>query len=138
MGCKGEFLYPSVCDRHPELGYVGCPGVRRKLGLVLAYLVFELVAGASGLAVFMADFDCDAKSRCASSDARLGTRQGFAEGTQLRSGIHSFRCSHVERTYLGSNVPEVARISRNIRASPKRSALDSLAAGRDHLGACVE
>jgi hypothetical protein len=35
--------------------------LRRKLGLVLAFLVFGLVAGASGLAVFMADLDRDPK-----------------------------------------------------------------------------
>jgi len=68
----------------------------------------------------------------------LGAEAGQVSTARLRSGIHSFRCSHVERTHLGCNVPEVARVSRNIRASPKRSPLDSLTAGCDRLSACVD
>jgi hypothetical protein len=43
--------------------------LRRKLGLVLAFLVFGLVAGASGLAVFMADLDRDPKHAMALAPA---------------------------------------------------------------------
>jgi hypothetical protein len=43
--------------------------VRRKLGLVLAFLVFGLVAGASGLAVFLADLDRDPKHAMALAPA---------------------------------------------------------------------
>jgi hypothetical protein len=51
---------PLARDLHPEFGYVGfAPGLCRKLGLVLAFIVFGLVAGASGVAVFMADPDPD-------------------------------------------------------------------------------
>jgi hypothetical protein len=51
---------PLVRDLHPEFGYVGfAPRLYRKLGLVLAFIVFGLVAGASGVAVFMADPDPD-------------------------------------------------------------------------------
>ena len=50
-----------MCDLHPEFGYVGSASLWRKLSLVLAFLVFGLVAGASGLAVFMADVDRNPK-----------------------------------------------------------------------------
>ena len=43
--------------------------MRRKLGLVLAFLVFGLVAGASGLAVFLADLDRDPKHAMALAPA---------------------------------------------------------------------
>jgi hypothetical protein len=58
-----------VCDLHPEFGYVGSANLRRKLGLVLAFLVFGLVAGASGLVVFMADLDRDPKHAMALAPA---------------------------------------------------------------------
>ena len=48
-----------ACGVHPEFGYLGCPLLCRKLGLVLAFIVFGLVAGARSVAVFMADPDPD-------------------------------------------------------------------------------
>jgi hypothetical protein len=51
---------PLARDLHPEFGYVGsAPRLFRKLGLVLAFIVFGLVAGASGVAVFTAGPDPD-------------------------------------------------------------------------------
>jgi hypothetical protein len=51
---------PLARDLHPEFGYVGsAPRLCRKLGLVLSFIVFGLVAGASGVAVFMANPDPD-------------------------------------------------------------------------------
>ena len=42
-------------DLHPEFGYLGsAPRVFRKLGLVFSFVAFGIVAGASGVAVFMA------------------------------------------------------------------------------------
>jgi len=54
--------------------------VRRKLGLVLAFLVFGLVAGASGLAVFLADLDRDPKHAMALAPAETlhGTTSSIA------------------------------------------------------------
>jgi hypothetical protein len=43
-----------ACALHPEFGYFGSPRLCGKLGLVLAFMVFGLVAGANGLGVFMA------------------------------------------------------------------------------------
>ena len=37
---------------HPDFGYVGSPRSCRKLGLVLAFIVVGLVAGASGVTIF--------------------------------------------------------------------------------------
>jgi hypothetical protein len=51
---------PLARDLHPEFGYVGsAPRLCRKLGLVLSFVAFGLVAGASGVAFFMADPDPD-------------------------------------------------------------------------------
>jgi hypothetical protein len=49
---------PLACDRHPEFGYL-CPsaGLRRKLRLAVAAVTFGLMAGASGMAVLVADRD---------------------------------------------------------------------------------
>ena len=47
---------PFARDLHPEFGYVGSgPRTFRKIGLVAAFVAFGIVAGASGVAVFMAD-----------------------------------------------------------------------------------
>jgi hypothetical protein len=48
---------PLARDLHPEFGYVGSPGLRRKHGLALTFVVFGLLAIAGGVAVFMADPD---------------------------------------------------------------------------------
>jgi hypothetical protein len=72
-----------VCDLHPEFGYVVSASVRRKLGLVLAFLVFGLVAGASGLAVFLADVDRDPKHAMALAPAETlhGATSSIATAT---------------------------------------------------------
>lgn len=47
---------PLVRDLHPEFGYLGSLHLfGRKLGLVLVFIGFGVMAGMSGLAVFMAD-----------------------------------------------------------------------------------
>jgi hypothetical protein len=51
---------PFASDLHPEFGYLGsAPRVFRRLGLVLSFVAFGIVAGASGLAVFMTNPDSD-------------------------------------------------------------------------------
>ena len=51
---------PFASDLHPEFGYLGsAPRVFRRLGLVLSFVAFGIVAGASGLAVFMTSPDSD-------------------------------------------------------------------------------
>jgi hypothetical protein len=60
-GAKEISCAPIECDLHPEFGYVGSANLRRKLDFVLAFLVFGLIAGASGVAVFMVDLDRDPK-----------------------------------------------------------------------------
>ena len=52
-----------ACALRPEFGYFGSPQLCRKLGLVLAFIVFGLVAGANGLAVLMADHDPDPSAK---------------------------------------------------------------------------
>jgi hypothetical protein len=45
---------PLARDLHPEFGYVGsAPRLCRRVGLVSVFIAFGLVAGASGVAVFM-------------------------------------------------------------------------------------
>jgi hypothetical protein len=51
---------PLARDLHPEFGYVGsAPRLWRKLGLAVSFIVFGLVAAASGVAVFMAEPEPD-------------------------------------------------------------------------------
>jgi hypothetical protein len=51
---------PLARDLHPEFGYVGsAPRLFRKLGLIISFVVFGLVAGVSGVAVFMTGPDPD-------------------------------------------------------------------------------
>jgi hypothetical protein len=51
---------PFASDLHPEFGYMGSgPNLRRKVGLVVIFVVFGLVAGLSGITVFMARPDSD-------------------------------------------------------------------------------
>jgi hypothetical protein len=80
-----------VCDLHPEFGYVVSASVRRKLGLVLAFLVFGLVAGASGLAVFMADLDRDPKHAMAlaPAEALIETKSTILTGTAETEVLHA-------------------------------------------------
>src|SRR5271166_600266 len=54
-----EVAVPLACGLHPEFGYVGSPGLRRRLGRGLAFAVFGLLAAAGGVGVFMADPDPD-------------------------------------------------------------------------------
>jgi hypothetical protein len=51
---------PFARDLHPEFGYVGTASrVFRRLRLVLSFVVFCIVGGASGVAVFMGSPDSD-------------------------------------------------------------------------------
>jgi hypothetical protein len=51
---------PLVRDLHPEFGYLGSFHLfGRKLGLVLVFIGFGVMAGMSGLAVFMTDEQSD-------------------------------------------------------------------------------
>jgi hypothetical protein len=51
---------PLARDLHPEFGYIGsAPRVFRRLGWVLSFVAFGIVAGASGVAVFLASPDSD-------------------------------------------------------------------------------
>ena len=46
---------PFARDLHPEFGYIGSgPRLWRKVGIVLAFTVFGLIAATSGLSIFMA------------------------------------------------------------------------------------
>jgi hypothetical protein len=65
--------------------------VRRKLGLVLAFLVFGLVAGASGLAVFMADLDRDPKHAMALAPAEApdGATSSISTKTTETEGLEA-------------------------------------------------
>jgi hypothetical protein len=60
IGGAEEVAVPLARDLHPEFGYAGsAPRVFRRLVLILSFMVFGLVVGASGVAVFMADPDPD-------------------------------------------------------------------------------
>jgi hypothetical protein len=55
-----RFPVRPVCDLHPEFGYIGSAHRRlRTLRIVVAFTVFGLIAGASGVGVFMATPDPD-------------------------------------------------------------------------------
>src|SRR5271166_6187178 len=60
IGGAEEEAVPLARDLHPEFGYVGsAPRLFRRLGLVLSFVAFGLIAAASGVAVFTADPDPD-------------------------------------------------------------------------------
>jgi hypothetical protein len=59
-GGTEEVSVPLVRDLHPEFGYLGSFHLfGRKLGLVLVFIGFGVMAGMSGLAVFMTDGEPD-------------------------------------------------------------------------------
>ena len=65
---------PLARDLHPEFGYVGsAPRLYRRLGLVSVFVAFGLVAGASGVAVFMAGSDPDPMNAMALASAEALT-----------------------------------------------------------------
>jgi hypothetical protein len=91
-----------VCDLHPEFGYVGSASVRRKLGFVLAFLVVGLVAGASGLAVFMANFDRNPKHAMALAPAEAL----FEMQSSISTGTTETEVLEATLTEKTSNVAE--------------------------------
>jgi hypothetical protein len=103
-----------VCDLHPEFGYVGSANLRRKLGLVLAFLVFGLVAGASGLAVFMADLDRDPKHAMALAPAE--TLDGATSSTAIAE-TEAVEAASAQKTSKAAGIQSPCRESIRVNSA---------------------
>jgi hypothetical protein len=143
---------PLARDLHPEFGYVGsAPRLFRKVGLVLAFLVIGVIAGVSGVAVFVAGPDPDPMSAMAlaPADALIGatkaTLAATAEmgGPQVASGQkgnkgEAFNKTGAIKAPCPENVSEqpgdctVVRASkpRPVQAVNERPAIAAVAIGR--------
>jgi hypothetical protein len=82
---------PFAHDLHPEFGYVGSPRLCRKLGLVLGFIVFGLVVGANGFAVFMEDPDPDPMHAMAlaPAEARDSARSSLPTATAQTKAVEA-------------------------------------------------
>lgn len=136
---------PLARDLHPEFGYVGfAPRLCRKLGLVLAFIVFGLVAGASGVAVFMADPDPDPMHAMALAPAEAlvslpssipaapAATKGdaaFAQKTP-KAGEIKPPCRENSTEHLGGDcTPGRAQKTRAVQAVNERPAIAAVAIG---------
>jgi hypothetical protein len=130
---------------HPEFGYVGSPRLCRKLGLVLAFIVFGLVAGANGITVFMADADLDPMNAMALAPAKAlnsattspptptveteTLEAGLAQKTSMAGGIKS-PCRKNITEQLGSDCSSgKAPKARSVLAINERPAIAAVPIG---------
>jgi hypothetical protein len=131
-----------VCDLHPEFGYIGPTHRRlRTLRNVLAFTVFGLLAGASGVAVFMAAPDPDPMRAMALAPAKdwAGAAESLptvatdaraagparAPSTDAETGL---RCRESPEQ-RGNCVFSGARRPRPVRALNERPAIAAVAIG---------
>jgi len=134
---------PFARDLHPEFGYVGsAPKLFRKLGLVSAFVAFGLMAGVSGIAVFMAGPEPDPMHAMALAppEALLSTPPASAppakavaaeEQKTLNAGVTAPPC----RDYLGERLGDDCSAfrmhrSRTVPAMNERPAIAAVAIGR--------
>jgi hypothetical protein len=131
---------PLARDLHPEFGYVGSsPRLFRKLGLVSAFVVFGLMAGASGVAVFMAGPEPDPMNAMAlaPAEALIGTSASSAlpatakaiEGQKaFNAGVTQSPCRDYVSERLGDDCTSV-RVHRLRPAMNERPAIAAVAIG---------
>jgi hypothetical protein len=134
---------PLARDLHPEFGYVGsAPKLFRKLGLVSAFVAFGLMAGVSGIAVFMAGPDPDPihAMALAPSEALLSTPPASAPPSQavaaeepktLNAGVTAPPCGGYVSERLGDDCSSFRmHRSRTVPAMNERPAIAAVAIGR--------
>jgi hypothetical protein len=132
---------PLARDLHPEFGYVGsAPRLFRKLGLVSAFVVFGLMAGASGVAVFMAGPEPDPMNAMAlapaealissSASSALPATAKAIEGQQkaFNAGVTQSPCRDYVSERLGDDCTPV-RVHRLRPAMNERPAIAAVAIG---------
>jgi hypothetical protein len=131
---------PLARDLHPEFGYVGSsPRLFRKLGLVCAFVVFGLMAGASGVAVFMAAPEPDPMNAMAlaPAEALISTSASSAlpaaakaiEGQKtFNAGVTQSPCRDYVSERLGDDCTPV-RVHRLRPAMNERPAIAAVAIG---------
>src|SRR5271166_2230118 len=141
-GGAEEVAVPLARDLHPESGYVGsAPRVFRKLGLVSAFVVFGLMAAASGVAVFMTGPEPDPMNAMAlaPSEALISTSPSSAlaatakpvEGQKtFNAGVTQSPCRDYvsERPGDDCNSVRVHR-ARPVQAMNERPAIAAVAIG---------
>ena len=134
---------PFARDLHPEFGYIGsAPKLFRKLGLVSAFVAFGLMAGVSGIAVFMAGPDPDPMHAMAlgPSEALLSTPPASAppanavaaeEQKTLNAGVTLPPCGGYVSERLGDDCSSFRmHRSRTVPAMNERPAIAAVAIGR--------
>jgi hypothetical protein len=134
---------PLARDLHPEFGYVGsAPKLFRKIGLVSAFVAFGLMAGVSGIAVFMAGPDPDPMNAMAlaPSEALLSTPPASAPPAQavaaeerktLNAGVTAPPCGGYVSERLGDDCTSFRmHRSRTVPAMNERPAIAAVAIGR--------
>jgi hypothetical protein len=127
---------PLARDLHPEFGYTGsAPKLFRKLGLVSAFVAFGLMAGVSGIAVFMAGPEPDPMHAMAlaPSEALLSTPPASAPPAKaMAAGEQKLPpCRDYVSERLGDDCSSF-RIhrSRQVPAMNERPAIAAVAIGR--------
>ncbi len=132
---------PLACNLRPEFEYVG--SAPRKLGLALAFVV----AGASGIAVFMADSDPDPMNAMALGPVEAlssvvnatpaGTARTQAAGAAFaqkptEAGGNKSPCQENATEKLSSDcTPGKAYTPRSVQAVSERPAIAAVPIGRD-------
>ena len=132
---------PFVSDLHPEFGYMGSgPNLRRKVGLVIIFMVFGLVAGLSGITVFMARPDSDPMQAMALAPAEaliplpaVPAESPAAVPTSVQRSIKAARikpppCRENAMENLAGDCSP-ARTARSVPAANERPAISAIAIG---------
>jgi hypothetical protein len=139
-----EVSVPLVRDLHPEFGYLGSLHLfGRKLGLVLVFIGFGVLAGMSGLAVFVADEQPDPMKDMALAppDAMIGA--GLVLPAPVDASVpivpaqkpaetKTFRPACQEGSFVDCALPNVPKVHR-VRPTPalnERPAIAAVPIGR--------
>jgi hypothetical protein len=132
---------PFASDLHPEFGYMGSgSSLWRKVGLVVIFVVFGLVAGLSGITVFMARPDSDPMQAMALAPAEaliplpaVPAESPAAVPTSTQRGIKAARirpppCRENAMENLGGDCSP-ARGAKPVPAANERPAISAIAIG---------
>ena len=115
-GGAEEIAVPFASDLHPEFGYLGsAPRVFRRLGLVVSFVAFGIVAGASGLAVFMTSPDSDPVTSANPLDAMaLAPSEAMIDPKPAQPATQSTRNRQMGLTRRAQRPPLQDRASRHV------------------------
>ena len=107
---------PLARDLHPEFGYVGfAPRLFRKIGIVLSFIVFGLVACVSVVAVFLAGSDPDPMNAMALAPAE--TFVGATNATTPASAEARTTQASTQKSDKAEGVSKAAAIKPPCRES---------------------